>query len=227
MRAQRPPLPPLLPPAPPGQLPRLGCLLVFCASLQPRTWCAFAGGGIGISAMVARRVLALQLLVAERAHGHPCLSPWVEGPGACEAVCGGPQPRALPDAGPAFGPLPGQPPRQALGTHGAHHSPLPEMGTARALLGPTGSGSAGTVDGSDWQMPSLSPTVWVPPVIFVWGAHMGGWKTGSQAPRASLPSPELGSLEVLSLCLFALEDSGWVPKLTVPGSSESMTIICN
>lgn len=155
--------------------------------------------------MVARRVLALQLLVGERPHGHPCLLPWVEGPGAFEAVCGGPQPRALPDAGPAFGPLPGQPPRQALGTHGAHHSPLPEMGTAQALFGSTGSGSVSTVDGSDLanaltEFYRLDPTC-----HFCVGCSHGRLETsGSQAPRASLLSPELGSLEVISLCFVCI-----------------------
>lgn len=122
---------PLAPSAAPDQLPRLGRLPVFCAPVQPRTWFAFAGRGIGISAMVARRVRALQLLVAERSHGHPCFSPWVEGPGACETICSCLQALALPDAGLAFGPLSGQSPHQALGTHGTHRTPPTEMGLAR------------------------------------------------------------------------------------------------
>lgn len=57
---------------------------------------------------------------------------------------------------------------------------------------------------------------------------MGGWKPqGSHPPRASLPSPELGPLEVIPCPVFASEDSGGVPQLAVPGSSESMTIISN
>lgn len=66
--------------ASPGQLPRLGRLPVFCAPVQPRTF-AFAERGVGITAMVARRVRALQLLVAERSMAIP----------ACHRGWGGPE----------------------------------------------------------------------------------------------------------------------------------------
>lgn len=91
----------------------------------------------------------------------------MEGPGA-EAICGYLQPLALPDAGLAFGPLLGQLPLQALGTHGTHHNmPPTEMELLRPCSGQSGGELAGAVGDSDWHMLSLSSTVWIPLVIFV------------------------------------------------------------
>lgn len=99
----------------------------FPYSVQPTTWRAFAGQKVGTSAVVARRVRALQLLVAEHPHGHLWPSVLIAVDGRAEAACGCLQPWALPDAGLAFGPLPGQLPHPALGAHGTHHTPPTEM----------------------------------------------------------------------------------------------------
>lgn len=95
--------------------------------------------------MVARRAGALHLLVAERPRGHLWLSLLVTVDGGVEAICGCRQPLALPDAGLAFGLLPGQLPHQALGTHGTHQRPPTEMELPRPCLGQSGSELASTV----------------------------------------------------------------------------------
>lgn len=77
--------------------------------------------------------------------GHLWLSLLVTVDGGAEAICGCRQPLALPDAGLAFGLLPGQLPHQALGTHGTHQRPPTEMELPRPCLGQSGSELASTV----------------------------------------------------------------------------------
>lgn len=84
--------------------------------------CPFAGRGVAVRAVAPRRVRALRSPVAERLPGQPCLS---------LAGGAGGLPGALwlpPDARPAFGPLPRQPPRQTPGTQSTRRTPPPEMG---------------------------------------------------------------------------------------------------
>lgn len=70
--------------------------------------CSFAGWSVGLCAVVARRVRALQSVVAEGLLGHPCLSVWTAGLGACEAI------RACPQ-------MPGQPLAHCPGSLPARH----------------------------------------------------------------------------------------------------------
>lgn len=91
------------------------------------------------------RAGALHLLVAERPSGHLWLFLLVTVDGGAEAICGCLQLPALPDAGLAFGLLPGQLPHQALGTRGTHQRPPTEMELPRPCLGPSGSELASTV----------------------------------------------------------------------------------
>jgi len=129
--------------------------------------CSFAGRGFGLRAVVARRVRALQSVVAERPLGHPCLSLWTARLGACEAIRGCPQMQARPLAS-----CPGSLPAR----HQEPNAPairLPQRWDCQSL--------AEVSQEAGWPAPWETQTgkafteiycLDPPLVIFVWGAQM-------------------------------------------------------
>ena len=127
-----------------------------------RAWCSFGRRGAGLRVVNARGVCDLRPLVADPPfltapppppRGRPCLSPQTERVGACEAICGCPEP------------LPWKPPQQAPGTRSTHHVP-PRDGTAKASLRSVRKWAIG----HPGRFSAL--TALIPSVTLGWGAQM-------------------------------------------------------
>lgn len=168
---------------------------------------------------VAREVRALQLLVAERPHGHPCLSPWMKEPTLFVAA-------SSPWICQMFGP-----PARAASLPGTRNPRRPQKWDCQGLAQVSQeAGWRAPWETRNGKMPSLSSTVWIPRVIFVWDAQiegylMGGWDTekgsGSlgtnihpQPPFSTLPRAGIPGGNFSVLCLHWRTVAGYQSSLS-------------